>query len=109
MRRSLCPLAIRWTRPPRAFRAADRFKEETPCGYVSMQLGERGNVKSSGFCEIGPMLASFSEQVDRTDETVLRRRKQTKKSVRSYFRGIIITCFAEVTSRSRECNMPNKI
>ena len=42
------------------------YVPETPCGYVSMQLSERGNVKSSGVSEIGSMLASFSEQVDRT-------------------------------------------
>jgi hypothetical protein len=45
-----------------------------------MQLSERGNVKSSGRSEIDPMLASFSEQVDRTDETALGRRKETEIS-----------------------------
>ena len=46
---------------------------------MSMQLSEHGNLKS-GFCEIGPMLASFSEQLDRTDETALGRRKETEIS-----------------------------
>ena len=74
------------------------YVPETLEVYVSMQLSERGNVKSSGVSEIDPMLASFSKQVDRTDETALRRRKKTEKSVRSDFHRIIIACIAEVTS-----------
>ena len=91
-----------------ALRRRAWYVPETPCGYVSMQLSERGNLKSSGFCEIGPMLASFSEQVDRTNETVLRRRKETEKSVRSDFHRIIIAGIAEVTSKPG-MHMPNKI
>jgi hypothetical protein len=40
----------------------------------------QSSVKSSGFCEIGPMPACFPSKVDRKDEATLRRCKQADKS-----------------------------